>query len=280
MSRHHLAVTLGAAAVRSVGLGALGVTAALSVIAGETALARARIPRPQGEPPAADGTCWTAPGVPSRRAPLRLAMLGDSLAAGLGARCAEDTVGGHLALQLSARAARPVRLTNVAVVGSRSRDLRAQVDAVVDARPHLAVVMVGANDVTHRTDTDDAVRLLTLAVHRLHVLDAGIVVGTCPDLGTVSAIAEPLRQMARRRARALASAQAVAVRRAGGTPVDLFTLLGARFRDDRQLFAPDGFHPSAAGYALAAEVLLPAACDVLGLAPEPRPVPRPVTRAA
>jgi lysophospholipase L1-like esterase len=269
MSSHRLAATLGIAAVRSVGFGALGMSAALGLIAGESALARARIPKPKGEPPTSDGTRWTAPGVPPTRRPLRLAVLGDSLAAGLGAPRAEDTMVARLALQVSARAGRPVQLTNAAVVGSRSRDLRAQVDAVVRARPHVAVIVIGANDVTHRSGTEDAVRLLMLAVHRLQVLGADVVVGTCPDIGTVSAIAEPLRRMARRQARLLADAQAAAVRRAGAHPVDLFTLLGARFRADRAMFAADGFHPSATGYAAAAEVLFPAVCAALGLPDQP-----------
>lgn len=268
MSSHRLAATLGnvgATVVRGVGFGALGVSAALGLVAGESALARARIPKPEGEPPSSDGTRWTAHGVPATRRPLRLAVLGDSLAAGLGAPRAEDTMAARLALQLSARAQRPVQLTNVALVGSRSRDLRGQVDAVVHARPHIAVIVIGANDVTHRSGTEEAVRLLMLAVHRLQVLGVDVVVGTCPDIGTVSAIAEPLRRMARRHARLLADAQAAAVRRAGAHPVDLFTLLGARFRTDRSLFAADGFHPSAAGYAAAAEVLCPAVCAALAL---------------
>ena len=48
----------------------------------------------------------------------------------------------------------------------------------------------------------------------------------------------------------------------GGVPVDLFTLLGTRFRE-AGMFAADGYHPSAAGYAAAAEVLLPAVCGAL-----------------
>ena len=61
--------------------------------------------------------------------------------------------------------------------------------------------------------------------------EAGIevVVGTCPDLGTIRPIAPPLRQVARRWSRRLAAGQAIAVVEAGGRAVSLGTILGPEF---------------------------------------------------
>jgi len=90
-------------------------------------------------------------------------------------------------------------------------------------------------------------------------------VGTCPDFGVITAIPQPLRYTARSLGLRLARAQASAVRAAGGVPVPLADLLTPNFMQTPELmFSEDRFHPSAAGYALAANQLLPALCHGLG----------------
>lgn len=65
--------------------------------------------------------------------------------------------------------------------------------------------------------------------------------------------------MAGRRGRAVARAQNAAAAAIPGVGlVDLAALTGPRFRADPSLLSADLFHPSADGYALWAEVLLPA----------------------
>ena len=107
---------------------------------------------------------------------------------------------------------------------------------------------------------------------------AMVVVGTCPDLGVISAIPQPLRSLAHARTSQLARAQAAAVRAAGGVPVPLAQLLAPQFRAAPELmFSADGFHPSPAAYALAAAALLVTLADMLGIKAEsPAPdVPAP-----
>jgi lysophospholipase L1-like esterase len=132
----------------------------------------------------------------------------------------------------------------------------------LDGRIDLAVIVVGANDVTHRSSRSEAVRHLALVVHRLQAGGATVVVGTCPDVSTVPTLAEPLRSLARFRARQLAAAQEVVVQRAGGHPVALAEL-GPSFLRVPDMFGPDRFHPSAAGYRLAAELVAGAAVGAL-----------------
>ena len=101
-------------------------------------------------------------------------------------------------------------------------------------------------------------RHLADGVRRLREAGVEVVVGTCPDLGTVEPIAPPLRQVARRWSRRLAAAQAIAVVEAGGRTVSLGSILGPEFAAaPALLFGPDRFHPSAAGYRALAAVLLP-----------------------
>ncbi|MEU9730483.1 SGNH/GDSL hydrolase family protein [Streptomyces sp. NPDC048002] len=234
------------------------------------------------------GNGFTVAGEP----PLRLLMLGDSTAAGQGVRRAGQTPGALLASGLAAVAERPVELRNVALTGARSDDLERQVAAALadpERVPDICVIMIGANDVTHRMPPTRSVRHLSTAVRRLRTAGAEVVVGTCPDLGTIEPVQQPLRWLARRASRQLAAAQTIGVVEQGGRTVSLGDLLGPEFAaNPRELFGPDSYHPSAEGYATAAMAVLPTLCAALGLWPadEERPdVSRregflPVARAA
>jgi lysophospholipase L1-like esterase len=245
------AVTLGAALV--------------GLIYGEVKLAERRIPKATTLAPASHDTVWAAAGVSRTRPPIRIAVLGDSTAAGYGAYRDRDTPGARLAIGISEAARRPVHLANVGVIGAESADLLVQVDALAASRPELAVIMIGANDVTERTKPTMAVPFLEETVRRLRALGAEVVVGTCPDLGTIRPLAQPLRAYARHLSRDMAKEQTVAVVRAGGRTVSLGDLLGPLFMKRRELFAEDQFHPSAAGYAEAANAVLPSCLDALGV---------------
>ncbi len=243
-------------------LGALGV----GLFAVEVKLARRTIGSPFGQAgPASDSIYGAGVGKP-----VDLALVGDSSAAGLGADDPERTPGAVLARGLSAVSGRPVRLTTVAVVGAMSADLDHQVDDLLErARPDVVVVMVGANDVTHRVRPGVAVRSLALAVERLVAEGSQVVVGTCPDLGTIEPVPQPLRLIARRLSRDLAAAQTVAAVEAGARTVSLGDLLGPEFRRvPHEMFSADRFHPSSAGYAAAAAAVLPSVCAALGLWPD------------
>jgi lysophospholipase L1-like esterase len=249
------------------GVGTAAAGAALGVLAVQARLARRAIGPRSTAPPYADGRYLPPGQTVTRGTSLRLAMLGDSGAAGLGAGDASSTPGAIVARELAAASGRAVVLTNVAVVGARSHDLAAQVDRVLVVRPSVAVIMIGANDVTHLTRPQHSVRLLGEAVARLRAAGTEVVVGTCPDLGTVRPLAAPLRQVARRMSRELAAAQTIATRQAGGRPVALAEMLADQFEaDPDRLFSADRFHPSAVGYAACAHAMLPEVLAAVGIA--------------
>lgn len=99
------------------------------------------------------------------------------------------------------------------------------------------------------------------AVRRLLAGGAAVVVGTCPDLGASRVFAQPLRTVVAWRGRRVAAVSAEATRAAGGIAVDLAGRVGPVFRADPAAYCEDGFHPSADGYRLIAEALLPAVAD-------------------
>ncbi len=252
-----------AALVAAIGTGATAAAAVATtgVLIGQARQARRTIPTAEAPPPRCDGVY--GPKFPGP--PLTVVVLGDSVAAGYGVHRRRETPGALLATGLSRRLRRPVRLHRFAVVGTISPGLRPQVEAALEVEPDVAVILVGGNDITNRTPPGLAVRHLVDAVRALRGAGCEVVVGTCPDLGTIQPIHPPLRWLARRWSRQLAAAQTVAVVEAGGRTVSLGDMLGPRFAaDPLRMFAWDRFHPSAEGYAMAAAALLPTVLSALG----------------
>ncbi|MFI6039535.1 SGNH/GDSL hydrolase family protein [Streptomyces sp. NPDC051315] len=278
MSRARVARRIAAGAAYGGGGIGLAGAAVVGLLLAEAQLARRHVNGNGAQPrvPQADGLygrAYAAPGIEA----LRLTLLGDSTAAGQGVRRAGQTPGALLASGLAAVAERPVKLRNVALPGARSDDLDRQVALVLgnaDRVPDVCVIMIGANDVTHRMPPTRSVRHLSAAVRRLRTAGAEVIVGTCPDLGTIEPVGQPLRWLARRASRQLAAAQTIGVVAQGGRTVSLGDLLGPEFEaNPRELFGPDHYHPSAEGYATAAMAVLPTVCAALGLWPaeEERP---------
>jgi lysophospholipase L1-like esterase len=238
-------------------------TIGVGVLMGQVLIARWTSPGAEAPPPRSTGRYGLEYG---DGPPLRLAVLGDSTAAGYGVHTRAETPGALLATWISEAARRPVKLTCPAMVGSISAWLPGQVETVLEAGADLAIIFIGANDVTTKSSAGKAVTYLAEAVRDLRTAGIEVVVATCPDLGTVRPIQPPLRWLARRWSRQLAEAQTVAVVREGGRTVSLGNLLGPTFyASPGTMFGEDRFHPSAIGYRTAAEVVLPAALQALHL---------------
>lgn len=250
-------------------LGGMGAAAGgmMSLIMSQSRSARRVVEQrsPIAGPPTGDGVYGDSPG-----RPISVTVLGDSSAVGVGVDSTNETPGVLIASALSELAGRPVSFTRLAWIGAQSRDLGVQVRMALDESPDLdlAIIMIGANDVTTRTRPSVSVRFLSEAVTRLRKTGCQVVVATCPDLGTIRPIHQPLRFIARRWSRQLAARQTVAVVEAGGRSVSLGAILGPAFARDPRMFSADEFHPSAEGYAAAAAVLVPTAAAALGLWPE------------
>lgn len=193
-------------------------------------------------------------------------MLGDSIAAGLGAERAKHTLGGRLARGIARSAGRSVRLRTAAVVGSESSMLADQLAALPDSyRPDVAVIVVGGNDVTHRVPVAESVDHLGVAVDALRARGAEVVVGTCPDLGALRPMPQPLRALGSRASRQLAQAQRETALARGARVVSLSHVVGPFFiTNPDEMFSLDRFHPSAQGYKRTAKAMLPSVLAALG----------------
>lgn len=269
-----------AATVASTGSAVIG---ARNLLNGQADQARQIIPKSWNVPPRADGVYspdgafekWHR-GMPFD---LHLMIFGDSTATGYGCLIADEVPGVLLARGLADASGKRIRLSTKAIVGATSKGLSGQIDAmfVAGPAPDAAVIMIGANDITKPNGIGPSARRLGAAVARLKKAGAEVVVGTCPDFGVITAIPQPLRWVTRSQGLRLARAQAAAVRMAGGVPLPFSDLLAPEFyKAPEILFSSDMFHPSAAGYALAANQLLPALCRALGeVADVAAPLPLP-----
>lgn len=243
------------------GLGVLG-GGLYGLLKAEATFARRAIGESDARPPSPDGVYGATFGGD----PISLLLLGDSAAVGFGMATAADTPAAMFGHGLSQIAQRPVRVTSCAIVGARSADLDAQIDLGLAADPGVAAILVGANDVTHSVRPSDAVHHLDAAVRRLREEGCEVVVGTCPDLGTVRPLGQPLRSVARQWSRRLAAAQTITVVEAGGRSVSLAGLLGRDFdRAPEELFGEDRFHPSLTGYASMVAAMLPSVAAAIGV---------------
>jgi lysophospholipase L1-like esterase len=194
------------------------------------------------------------------RFPLRLLVLGDSIAFGTGALRVEDTLGRRLATALTADGF-DVDLHVLAVPGAVSRDLAAQVRRAEPLGADVAVIVIGANDLARFVPPAQAAASLASAVTTLRSTGADVVVVPAPDMSSVPFVPPAFRAAVRAASLQLQRHQAAAVEAAGGRMAAVHEV-GEAFARDPAMFSADRFHPSSAGYAEIASALTPAVLAV------------------
>jgi lysophospholipase L1-like esterase len=190
------------------------------------------------------------------RTPLRLLVLGDSIAYGTGALRAEDTLGRRLSSELAADGF-DVELRVLAVPGAVSSDLAAQVRRAEQFDADLAVVVIGANDLARFLPPEPAAAALAAAVTALRARGADVVVVPAPDMSMVPFVPPAFRSLVRAACAQLQQRQAAAVEAAGGWVAGVAAEVAGAFTADPAMFSADRFHPSSAGYARIAAALAP-----------------------
>ncbi|TFC93732.1 SGNH/GDSL hydrolase family protein [Cryobacterium sinapicolor] len=189
--------------------------------------------------------------------PLRILVLGDSTAAGVGAETQAEALPGWIAHEVSERWGRGSTWRAIGENGATARDVRARFLTDAAAVPFdLALLTIGANDalgLRSRNAFTNDVRRIVLAL-RAAAPQAAVLVSLMPRFDRFALLPEPLRATLARHAASLDTGARLAVEGLDGvvaipTPppyVDGF-------------FASDEFHPSALGYRLWAEFVFDSA---------------------
>ncbi len=186
----------------------------------------------------------------------RLAILGDSIGYGIGAARPSDSLAPRLTRELS-EFGLAAQSRVFAVPGAVSADLARQVQAATAWKADVAVIIVGANDLTRFVAPGQAADHLRAAVRRLRAVGAEVVVAPAPDLSVVPHVPPALRGVVRTGSELLRQAQAHVTITEGGRVADADGQTSAAFATDPSLFSYDRFHPSSAGYAVIAQALAP-----------------------
>lgn len=198
---------------------------------------RRRIPRlPEAADPAG-----TAEGAGRQ---VRLAVFGDSTAAGVGAKCHQAALAGMLAGAVAQQTGREVSWRAVAASGATSRTARDLAPHLADSnwRPDVVVVLVGVNDLKklrRLRDWDQDVLALLAAIDEI-TGNARVIVSGMAPVSRFPALPQPMRAVMALRARAMDHT----LRRTAG---DGYVPVNAKMIRSG-FFAEDGFHPSSQGY--------------------------------
>lgn len=198
---------------------------------------------------------------------LRLLILGDSAAAGVGVATQAEALSGQLVAQLAEDFTVSWRL--LAHSGLDTQGVRGLVEASPAERFDAVVVSVGVNDVTGRVS---ARQWIAGMEHLIELLQRKyqaryVVVSRVPPLHAFPALPPPLRGYLGRRARHFNRRLTMLVSQHAHS-----VLLDNELELHRDMMAADGFHPGVAIYALWAASLAPLLRQ--RLAAEPRSAQR------
>lgn len=186
---------------------------------------------------------------------LRLLIVGDSSAAGVGAAHQDEALAGRLAQALATRLGQPVGWQLVATSGHRSVQALAALRAAELAPADVLVTALGVNDVVDQVAPHDALAALdAIDAHaREHTGVRLSLHCAAPPMQSFPLLPQPLRWFFGRQAARLNAALAAQTR--GHAWRRVVQLPEAMQRDAAALMAADGFHPGPRGYALWADTL-------------------------
>jgi lysophospholipase L1-like esterase len=215
------------------------------VLVAQALATRARLPRLPEAAGAREGEVGRGP-------LLRLLILGDSSAAGVGVASQRESLAGHLPAALAERARVRVRWQLLAQSGLSSAQCLAMLEAADAIQADIAVVVLGVNDVVEQVPSSRAVASREAIANRLRNAHgvAHVVFAPLPPVHRFPGLPQPLRWIAgsdaQRHDRAVAE-WAATRSDVSHVPIDLPL--------DTTLMAVDGFHPGPEVYRLCGAAL-------------------------
>lgn len=216
-------------------------TLLLPVLLGQAIMVRRTyiaLPEPTG---ARAGTVGAGP-------PLRLLIIGDSSAAGVGVATQDDALLGQLIARLKGHAT--VHYVLVAQTGARTGDALGWLDDLAAARYDVVITALGVNDVTKAVSLRRWLRQQTTLIDRIttQFQTGRVIISGLPPIGQFPLLPQPLRWvLGRQAARFDRHLHRIAAERR-----DCVTLRFNMGLDETNMSA-DGYHPGPVVYARWAE---------------------------
>jgi lysophospholipase L1-like esterase len=176
---------------------------------------------------------------------VRVAVVGESTAAGCGVDSHADGFGGCLARELAARTGQPVGWQVVGQHGATAHRIRHELVPRLGGELDVAVLLAGVNDVLTRRAPRHWGDDLAGIVDELLARAERVVVCGVPPFQAFPSLPTTLRRYLAQRATALDEvSQQVCARRPRASWLSSADILPA----GQNIFARDGFHPSGIGY--------------------------------
>jgi lysophospholipase L1-like esterase len=216
------------------------------VLVAQALLARARVPKLPEPSGAREGAVGRGPR-------LRLLILGDSSAAGVGVQEQTQALAGYMPGALARHAHARVQwrlLARSGLTSAECLDLLRETDAALQS--DIAVVVLGVNDVVGQVPTQRAIAAREAIANHLRNAHgvAHIVFAPLPPMQHFPGLPQPLRWVAGRDARRHDAAVAAwAASRSDASHVQIDLPL------NRGLMSADGFHPGAQVYRICGTAL-------------------------
>ncbi|MGM9483582.1 SGNH/GDSL hydrolase family protein [Roseateles sp. NT4] len=196
---------------------------------------------------------------------LRLLIVGDSSAAGVGARHQDEALAGRLAQALATRLGQSVGWQVIATSGHRSEEALAAFEAAEVTPADVLITSLGVNDVVDQIAPAQALAALD-RIHALATERAGVRLSVhcaAPPMQEFPLLPQPLRWFFGRQAARFNAALMSSV--AGQSQRHVLQMPESMQRNAAALMAEDGFHPGPPGYALWAEAIADQIVIGLGL---------------
>jgi len=195
--------------------------------------------------------------------------IGDSTAEGMGSSSNERSYTSIVYSSIKSRY-RNASYHNFARSGAvLSTVISSQLPKVLELKPSLITISVGANDIIRRTSLQEFENDLYYLLKTLRQkTDATIVISTVPDLSLTPAIPKLLKHYSKYKAGKLNTIIKNVGRETNTITVDLFEDSRAVLQAFPEAIASDGFHPSDFGYAIWANTILVTLHNVLAPVPD------------
>ena len=179
---------------------------------------------------------------------MRLLIVGDSAAAGVGANLQQDALVGQLSSTLAIK--QQIQWQLVAKSGLTSTDIVKELELLPAQKFDLILVSVGVNDVTHFTKqalwVNNIHTIVTLLNTKFGADD--IILSSIPPVHLFTALPQPLRWWLGMRAKKLNTLMTTAVEN-----INKCSVLTVKLPFSPEYLAKDGFHPSTKAYKVWAE---------------------------